>query len=106
MSFPSFLSTTRYTRPRLPSSGSLGSHFPTFFGTMLGYDCHSFFSLPYAFRSVNDTLFALFFVSRFRLSGEAGAFLCQNQVFSCGRYTFDLYSQGNVWLSQVPGLPF
>ena len=33
MSFPSFLPATRYTRPRLPSSGSLGSHFPTFSGT-------------------------------------------------------------------------
>jgi hypothetical protein len=37
-SFLSFLPTTRYTRLRLPSGGSLGSHFPTFTGTMLGYD--------------------------------------------------------------------
>ena len=72
---------------------------------MLGYDCQLSFSMPCAFRSVNDTLLALFFVSRFRLSGEAGAFLCQNQAFSCGRYTFNLYSQRNNWLSQVPRLP-
>ena len=31
---PSFLPVERYTRPRLPSSGSLGSHFPTFTGTI------------------------------------------------------------------------
>jgi hypothetical protein len=47
-SFPSFLPTTRYTRPRLPSGGSLGPHFPTFFGTMLGYDCHLPISVSYA----------------------------------------------------------
>jgi hypothetical protein len=58
MSFPSFLPATRYTRPRLPSSGSLGSHFPTFIGTMLGYDCQLSFSMPYASRSVIDTLLA------------------------------------------------
>ena len=59
MSFPSFLPTTRYTRPRLPSSGSLGSHFPTFFGTTLGYDYHLFLSVP-SFRSVIDTLLVPF----------------------------------------------
>ena len=59
--FPSFLPITRYTRPRLPSSGSLGPHFPTFYGTMLGYDCHLSFSLPYALaRSTIPCLFLLF----------------------------------------------
>jgi len=67
VSFPSFLPTTRYTRPRLPSDGSLGSHFPIFFGTTLGYDYHLFFSMPYALaRSPIPCLF-LPFVSRFRL---------------------------------------
>jgi hypothetical protein len=32
-SFPSLRSATRDTQPRLPSGGSLGSHFPTFIGT-------------------------------------------------------------------------
>ena len=32
-SFPSLLPTTRYTRPRLPSDGSLGPHFPIFWVT-------------------------------------------------------------------------
>jgi hypothetical protein len=47
-SFPSCLPASRYARPRLPSSGSLGSHFPTFTGTTLGYDYQLFFSMPYA----------------------------------------------------------
>ena len=65
--FPSFLPLTRYTRPHLPSGGSLGSHFPTFFGTMLGYDYPLFFSMPYALaRSSIPCLFPSF-VSRFRL---------------------------------------
>jgi hypothetical protein len=38
-SFPSLLPPTRSARPRLPSRGSLGPHFPTFCGTMLSYDC-------------------------------------------------------------------
>jgi hypothetical protein len=38
-SFPSVRSVTRDTRLRLPSSGSLGPHFPTFIGTMLGGAC-------------------------------------------------------------------
>jgi hypothetical protein len=32
--------TARSARRRLPSRGSLGSHFPTFAGTMRRYDCH------------------------------------------------------------------
>src|SRR5262245_27777960 len=38
-SFPSVLPVTRSTRLRLPSRGSLGPRFPTFFGTILRYDC-------------------------------------------------------------------
>ena len=36
---PSFLPSKRYARPHLPSRGSLGPPFPTFCGTLLGYDC-------------------------------------------------------------------
>ena len=32
--------TARSARRRLPSRGSLGSHFPTFLGTLRRYDCH------------------------------------------------------------------
>ena len=32
--------TARSARRRLPSRGSLGSHFPTFLGTIRRYDCH------------------------------------------------------------------
>jgi hypothetical protein len=38
-SFPSVRPVPRSARPRLPSGGSLGPHFPTFVGTVLGYDC-------------------------------------------------------------------
>ena len=66
---PSFLPATRYTRPRLPSGGSLGPHFPTFNGTMLGVACpersrrdyHLSFSMPYALaRSSIPCLFPRF----------------------------------------------
>jgi hypothetical protein len=39
-SFLSFRPTRAMPGLSLPSGGSLGSHFPTFSGTMLGYDCH------------------------------------------------------------------
>ena len=58
MSFPSVLPVTRSTRPRLPSRGSLGPHFPTFCGTMLGYDCPVPVSGRFACRSLPNTLSA------------------------------------------------
>jgi hypothetical protein len=59
LSFPSFLPVTRYTRPRLPSGGSLGPHFPTLVGTMLGYDCQRLVSYHFTCRWRYDTLPAL-----------------------------------------------
>jgi hypothetical protein len=47
-SFLSFHPTRAMPGLSLPSGGSLGSHFPTFPGTMLGYDCHLPFSMVYA----------------------------------------------------------
>jgi hypothetical protein len=58
MSFPSVRPGTRSARPCLPSGGSLGSHFPTFVGTMLGYDCPLPLSGRFACRSLPDTLSA------------------------------------------------
>jgi len=58
VSFPSVLPTTRSARPRLPSGGSLGPHFPTFSGTMLGYDCPWSLSGRFACRSRPHTLSA------------------------------------------------
>jgi hypothetical protein len=57
-SFPSVLPPTRSPWPRLPSRGSLGPHFPTFCGTMLGYDCPMPLSGRFACRSLPDTLSA------------------------------------------------
>ena len=50
--------TARSARRRLPSRGSLGSHFPTFNGTMRRYDCPLPFSGGFACRSLPDTLSA------------------------------------------------
>jgi hypothetical protein len=57
-SFPSVLPVTRSPRPRLPSRGSLGPHFPTFVGTMLSYDCPVPVSGRFACRSRPNTLAA------------------------------------------------
>jgi hypothetical protein len=57
-SFPSLLPVPRSARPRLPSGGSLGPHFPTFPGTVLGYDCPLPLSGRCACRSLPDTLSA------------------------------------------------
>jgi len=57
-SFPSFLPVPRSARLRLPSRGSLGSHFPTLTGTMLSYDCPVSLSGRFACRSRPDTLSA------------------------------------------------
>ena len=57
-SFPSVLPVSRSARLRLPSRGSLGSHFPTFTGTMLSYDCPVSLSGRFACRSRPDTLSA------------------------------------------------
>jgi hypothetical protein len=57
-SFPSVLPATRSPRLRLPSRGSLGPHFPTFNGTMLGYDCPVSLSGRFAARSLPNTLSA------------------------------------------------
>jgi hypothetical protein len=57
-SFPSLLPVPRSARPRLPSGGSLGPHFPTFPGTMLGYDCPVPLSGRFACCSLPHTLSA------------------------------------------------
>ena len=56
--FPSVLPVTRSARPRLPSSGSLGPCFPTFTGTVLGYDCPVSLLGRFACRSLPNTLAA------------------------------------------------
>ncbi len=42
-------------------------NFPTFIGTMLGYDCHLSFSLPYALAQSTIACLFLLFVSFFKL---------------------------------------
>ena len=58
LSFPSVLPAPRSPRPRLPSRGSLGLHFPTFCGTRLGYDCLLPVSGRFTCRSRPNTLAA------------------------------------------------
>ncbi len=73
--FPSFLPETRYTRPRLPSRGSLGSHFPTFSGTMLGYDYLMSFLMPYALARSSIPCWVPLFVSFLQARHRSGTLL-------------------------------
>jgi len=57
-SFPSLLPVPRSARPRLPSRGSLGPHFPTLIGTMLSYACPLSVSGRFACCSLPHTLSA------------------------------------------------
>ncbi len=105
VSFPSFLPVTHYTRPRLPSDGSLGSHFPTLIGTMLGYDYPMFFLMPYALaRSSIPCLFPLF-VSSLKARYHSGTLVITPGLLGLPVRLFRLFSQGNIWLSQVSRLP-
>ena len=105
VSFPSFLPTTRYTRPRLPSDGSLGSHFPIFVGTTLGYDYHLFFSMSYALaRSPIPCSFRPF-VSSLQARYRSGTFALTPGLFGRPVRLFPGALQGNIWFSQVPRLP-
>jgi hypothetical protein len=72
VSFPSFLPVTHYTRPRLPSDGSLGPHFPIFIGTMLGYDYHLSFLMPYALARSSIPCLFLRFVSFLQAHQRSG----------------------------------
>ena len=103
---PSFLPATRYTRPRLPSGGSLGSHFPTFSGTMLGYDYHLSFSMPYALaRSPIPCLF-LRFVSFLQARQRSGTLaLTPGLLCHPVRLFRDVYKETNGPL-KFPGFPF
>ena len=59
--------TTRFARCRLPSRGSLASHFPTLAGTMRHYDCPLSFSGRFTRRWLPDTLSAFSALCSLRL---------------------------------------
>ena len=88
MSFPSFRPTTRYTRPRLPSGGSLGSHFPTLFGTMLGYDSHLSISMACAFARSSIPCLFLPFVSFLQARLRSGTLAPTPGLLGLSRYAF------------------
>jgi len=88
VSYPSFLPTTRYTRPHLPSDGSLGSHFPIFIGTMFGYDYHLSFSMPYAFARSSIPCLFLTFVSFLQARQRSGTFALTPGLLGLSRYAF------------------
>ena len=92
-------------RRRLPSRGSLGPHFPTFFGTMLHYDCPLPVSGRFACHSRPDTLRASvrsWCPHRARVRVEAPR---ARQGFWSSGPPFPGVAQGDRWLSQVPELP-
>jgi hypothetical protein len=102
-SFPSLLPVPRSARPRLPSRGSLGSHFPTFCGTMLSYDCPMPLSGRFACRSRPDTLAAPSVCVPSAGSLAAGSGLPPPGLL-VSRYpcSSGVLVQGDTWLSQVP----
>jgi hypothetical protein len=102
-SFPSVLPVSRSARPRLPSGGSLGLHFPTFTGTVLGYDCLVSLSGRFASRSLPDTLSAPFVCVLPRSSLAVGSCLPAPGLL-VSRYpsSSGVLVQGDTWLSQVP----
>ena len=104
--FPSFLPVTRYTRPRLPSGGSLGSHFPTFIGTMLGYDYQLFFSMACALARSSIPCLSPRFVSSLQARQRSGTLALTPGLLGLPVRLFRLSRQGNIWFSQVPRLPF
>jgi len=106
MSFPSFLPPTRYTRPRLPSGGSLGLHFPTFSGTMLGYDYQLSFSMPSApARSSIPCLF-LRFVSFLQARQRSGTFALTPGLLGLPVRLFRVADKETTGSPKFPGYPF
>ena len=104
MSFPSFLPTTRYTRPRLPSSGSLGSHFPTFYGTMLGYDYQLSFSMPFVLWSPIPCLF-LRFVSSLQARQRSGTLALTPGLLGLPVRLFRVVDKETTGSPKFPGYP-
>ena len=86
--FPSFLPITRYTRPRLPSDGSLGSHFPILIGTMLGYDYQLSLSMPYALARPPIPCLVLLFVSFLQARQRSGTLAFTPGLLGLSRYAF------------------
>jgi hypothetical protein len=107
VSFPSFQPTTRYTRPRLPSSGSLGPHFPTFSGTMLGYDYHLSISMPSALaRSSIPCLFHQFVSSLARKLVNAQNFASTPGLLGHPVRLFRVVHKETSGSPKFPGFPF
>lgn len=105
MSFPSFLPATRSARPRLPSGGSLGLYFPTFDGTMLGYDCPMSISGRFTCRSLPNTLAAPLLCVPLRARWQSEALRPRQGSWSAGTPALPaFYPRRHVALpsSQVP----
>jgi hypothetical protein len=94
------------TRPRLPSGGSLGPHFPTFTGTMLGYDYHLLVSMPCALaRSPIPCLF-LPFVSFLQARQRSGTLALTPGLLGLPVRLFRLVDKETDGSPKFPGYPF
>jgi hypothetical protein len=101
----SFPPTTRYTRLRLPSSGSLGPPFPTFTGTMLRYDCHLPLSVSYApARSPIPCLFPQF-VSLLMARQHSGTFVLTPGLLGHPVRPFRVTDKETSGSPKFPGYP-
>jgi hypothetical protein len=105
MSFPSFLPATRYARPRLPSGGSLGSHFPTFTGTMLGYDYPLFFSMPFALAPSPIPCLSPMFVSPLKARQRSGTLALSPGLLGLPVRLFRLSLKETSGSPKFPGYP-
>ena len=104
-SFPSLLPATHSAWPRLPSGGSLGPHFPTFPGTVLGYDCPV--SLSGRFASARSPIPCLLppFVSRLAVRCQREAPCQRLGSWSAGTPPLPAVLTRHTGLSQVPEFP-
>jgi hypothetical protein len=105
-SFLSFFLATRYARPRLPSSGSLGPHFPTFSGTMLSYDCHLPVSVSYAFARLPIPCLFLLFVSLLQARYRSGTLALTPGLLGHPVRLFRVVYKETNGSPKFPGYPF
>ena len=103
---PSFLPVERYTRPRLPSGGSLGSHFPTFIGTMLGYDYQLFFSMACALARSSIPCLSPRFVSSLQARQRSGTLALTPGLLGLPVRLFRLSDKETSGSPKFPGYPF
>ncbi len=101
----SFLPVERYARPRLPSDGSLGPHFPILSGTMLGYDCPMLFSMFYALARPPIPCLFRSFVSFLQARQRSGTIALTPGLLGHPVRLFRLFYKETFGSPKFPGYP-